>query len=61
MKHNVQATFIIQHSKFRQQLEKILPAMEQLNELMDDLGQPIKIKTYDRYADWQEADGEPSI
>ena len=39
----------------------ILPAMEQLNELMDDLGQPIKIKTYDRYADWQEADGQPSI
>ena len=61
MKHNVQATFIIQHSKFRQQLEKILPAMEQLNEMMDDLGQPIKIKTYDRYADWQEADGQPSI
>lgn len=56
MKHNVQATFIIQHSKFRQQLEKILPAVQQLNDLMDDLGQPIKIKTIERYANWEETE-----
>lgn len=56
MKHNVQATFIIQHSKFRQQLEKILPAVQQLNELMDDLGQPIKIKTLERNAKWEETE-----
>lgn len=55
MKHNVQATFIIQHSKFRQQLEKVLPAVQQLNDLMDDLGQPVKIKTLDRRANWQQA------
>jgi len=56
MKHNVQATFIIQHSKFRQQLEKILPAAQLLNELMDDLGQPIKIKTLEHNGKWEEAE-----
>jgi len=52
MKHNVQATFIIQHSKFRAQLDMVLPAVMQLNDLMDELGQPIKIKTLERNANW---------
>lgn len=56
MKHNVQATFIIQHSKFRQQLEKILPAVKQLNDLMDDLGQPVKIKTLEHNGNWETAE-----
>lgn len=45
MSHNTQALFYIQHSKFREQLDKILPAVKMLNDLMDDLGQPIRMKT----------------
>jgi len=54
MSHNTQATFYILHSKFREQLETILPAVEQLNRLMDELGQPIRMKTFDRNAKWNE-------
>jgi len=54
MTHNTQATFYILHSKFREQLEMILPAVEQLNKLMDELGQGIRLKTFDRNAKWSE-------
>lgn len=54
MSHNTQATFYIQHSKFREQLDMILPAVEQLNNLMDELGQPIRVRTLDRNADWKD-------
>lgn len=54
MKHNTQATFYILHSKFREQLDMILPAVEQLNTLMDELGQAIRVKAYDRNAQWKE-------
>ncbi len=54
MTHNTQATFYILHSKFREQLEMILPAVEQLNKLMDELGQGIRLKSFDRNARWNE-------
>ncbi len=54
MTHNTQATFYILHSKFREQLEMILPAVEQLNNLMDELGQGIRLKAFDRNAKWNE-------
>ncbi len=56
MSHNTQATFYIQHSKFREQLDMVLPAVEQLNRLMDELGQPIRVKNLDRSADWRDLD-----
>ena len=34
MSHYTQATFYIQHSKFREQLDMVLPAINQLNQLM---------------------------
>lgn len=58
MSHNTQATFYIQHSKFREQLEKVLPALQQLNQLMDDLGQPIRIRALDYRLNWSESESE---
>lgn len=54
MSHNTQATFYIQHSKFREQLEMIMPAVERLNNLMDELGQGIRVRAFDRNANWNE-------
>ena len=54
MSHNMQATFYIQHSRFREQLDQILPTVQQLNQLMDTLGQAIKMRTTDKHLSWQE-------
>lgn len=54
MNHNVQGTFYIQHSKFREQLDKVLPAVLQINQLMDELGQGIRIRAIDKRAAWKE-------
>lgn len=54
--HNTQATFYIQHSKFREQLELILPTVDQLNKLMDELGQPIRVKATEQRVLWQESE-----
>ena len=54
MSHNTQATFYIQHSKFREQLDMVLPAVNQLNQLMDELGQPIRVKVRDYHIEWNE-------
>lgn len=51
--HNSQATFYIQHSKFREQLELILPTVEQINKLMDELGQPIRVKALEQRTHWE--------
>ncbi len=56
MNHNMQATFYILHSKFREQLERVLPALQQLNLLMDELGQPIRIRAIDYRLDWNEVE-----
>lgn len=50
---NSQATFYIQHSKFREQLELILPTVEQINSLMEELGQPIRIKAEEKRVKWE--------
>ena len=55
MSHNTQATFYIQHSKFREQLDMVLPALAQLNQLMDNLGQPIRIRARDYRLKWVES------
>lgn len=54
--HNTQATFYIQHSKFREQLELVLPTVNQLNQLMDELGQPIRVKATEQRVIWQESE-----
>lgn len=52
MGHHTQATFYIQHSKFREQIDMVLPAIAQLNQLMDSLGQPIRVKARDYHINW---------
>jgi hypothetical protein len=54
MGHYTQATFYIQHSKFREQLDMVLPAVNQLNQLMDELGQPIRVRNRDYHINWNE-------
>ena len=54
MGHYTQATFYIQHSKFREQLDMVLPAVNQLNQLMDELGQPIRVRNRDYHIHWNE-------
>lgn len=56
MSHHTQATFYIQHSKFREQLDMVLPAINQLNQLMDELGQPIRVRNRDYHIDWTETE-----
>ena len=56
MGHYTQATFYIQHSKFREQLDMVLPAINQLNQLMDELGQPIRVRNRDYHIDWTETE-----
>ena len=56
MGHYTQATFYIQHSKFRKQLDMVLPAVNQLNQLMDELGQPIRVRNRDYHIDWTETE-----
>lgn len=56
MSHNTQATFYILHSKFREQLDKVLPSVMQLNQLMDELGQGIRIRAYNKRDHWIEVD-----
>jgi uncharacterized protein YukE len=56
MGHYTQATFYIQHSKFREQLDMVLPAVNQLNQLMDELGQPIRVRNRDYHIDWTETE-----
>lgn len=56
MSHNTQATFYILHSKFREQLDKVLPSVIQLNQLMDELGQGIRIRAFNKREHWIEVD-----